>query len=384
MSPASIDPIDAFLPDLIALRHRLHRQPELSGCEQHTAELISDYLARFEPDELITGLGGHGVAAVFNGPTSGPTVLLRADLDALPIQESNTMAYRSTCDGVSHKCGHDGHMSILAGVAASLASNRPERGRAVLLFQPAEETGAGARAVIEDTRFSPLIPDRCYALHNVPGAPMGQVLVRPGAMNCASRGARIRLVGKTSHAAHPEAGHSPAPAVSRLIEGLPKLALKVDGFALVSVVHARLGDPGYGVTPGDGEVLATLRSDNDVAMERLVRLVQAMAKTAADYAGVASDVSWCDVFRAGINDQDATRSVTAAAEDCCLPLKLLDEPIRWSEDFSEFTARWPGALFGLGAGPGCAQLHNPDYDFPDELIPHGIRLFRHLLDEQLG
>jgi amidohydrolase len=384
VTTSSIKPIDAFLPDLIALRHRLHSQPELSGAESHTAELLTDYLARFEPDALISGLGGHGLAAVFDGAADGPTLLLRADLDALPIQESNPLAYRSRSDGVAHKCGHDGHMAMLAGVAASLASTRPKRGRVVLLFQPAEETGVGARAVIADDAFAALQPDLCFALHNVPGAPLGQVQARAGVMTCASRGACIKLVGKSSHAAHPEAGHSPGPAVARLIEGLPRLALKVDGFALVSLVHARLGEPGYGTMPGDAEVLATLRSDSDADMDRLIRLLGVLVRASADQAGVGYELSWCDVFRAGENDAGAVALLQRAAADCGADWQVLASPMRWSEDFAEFTARWPGALFGLGSGEQCPQLHTPDYDFPDALIPRGAGLFCRLIERYLG
>lgn len=380
--------LDNLLPDIIGLRHHLHRQPELSGAEGGTAALLADYLSRFEPDEMLDGLGGHGLAVVFTGTGSvagaGPTLLLRADLDALPIDEVNDFAHRSQHPGVAHKCGHDGHMAILAGVAASLAARRPQRGRAVLLFQPAEETGAGARAVLDDPRFAALAPDCCFALHNVPGYPLGEVLLRDGAMSCASRGLRIRLHGKSAHAAHPEAGRSPAAAVAQLLEKLPRQALKVEGLALVTVVHARLGEVTFGTAPGEAEVLATLRADSDAGMQCLVARVESLVRSSTEHSALGVELTWHEVFRASHNDSAAAAAVREAARACASPLREMDGPFRWSEDFAEFTIDYPGALFGLGAGEASAQLHNPDYDFPDELIGHGVRLFRALLDQRFA
>ena len=381
------DAIDNLLPDLIRLRHRLHRQPELSGAEKCTAAMLVDYLSRFEPDGMLEGLGGNGLAVVFDGSEAaddGPTLLLRADLDALPIEESNDFAHRSQRAGVAHKCGHDGHMAILAGVAASLAARRPQRGRAVLLFQPAEETGAGARAVLDDPRFAALAPDCCFALHNVPGYPLGEVLLRNGTMSCASRGLRIRLQGKSAHAAHPEAGRAPTAALAQLLEGLPRQALKVDGLALATVVHARLGEAAFGTAPGEAEVLVTLRADSDSGMQRLVARVESLVRAAAEQSSLGVELSWHDVFRASHNDSGAAAAVREAARASASPLREMAEPFRWSEDFAEFTIAYPGALFGLGAGEASAQLHNPDYDFPDQLIGRGLRLFRALLDQRLA
>jgi len=374
--------LEAALPELLALRRRLHRDPEPSGREAGTARRVAEHLARLGPDALLTGLGGHGVAAVLEGAAPGPTVLLRADLDALPIHETGAREHRSRTDGVAHACGHDGHAATLAGAATLLAARRPPRGRVVLLFQPAEETGAGARAVVGDPRFAALAPDRCFALHNMPGVPLGRVLVRAGTMTCASRGVRIALAGRTAHAAHPDEGRSPGPAIARLIEALPRIAERVESVALVTVIHARLGEAAFGTAPGEGEVLATLRAEDDTSMERLAEIVTALAAAAAGEAGVGVEVGWHDVFRAGVNDADAAGRVERAASACGLEVERPPEPFRWSEDFAELTARWPGALFGLGAGEDCAPLHASDYDFPDALIPIGARLLARLAEAE--
>jgi amidohydrolase len=178
----------AAVAELTVLRHDLHRRPELSGEEGQTAARIVAELERHGPDEILTDLGTHGVAAVYNSGAAGPTVLFRCELDGLPITEISRFAWRSEIDGKGHLCGHDGHMAIMCGLAVQLAANRPVRGRVVLLFQPAEETGAGAADVIADPRFERIRPDYAFALHNLPGLPLGSVGVRSGPFTFASEG----------------------------------------------------------------------------------------------------------------------------------------------------------------------------------------------------
>ena len=194
---------------LTALRHALHRRPEVSGDEAETADRIADELTNLGADRIWRGLGGHGVAAEFTGASDGPTVLLRCELDGLPIREISDLPYRSEVEGKGHLCGHDGHMVSILGVAMHLA-RRPACGRVILLFQPAEETGAGAQAVIDDPRWAEIKPDYAFAYHNLPGRPLGEIGLRAGPGNCASRGMQILLEGKSSHAAAPQDGLSPA------------------------------------------------------------------------------------------------------------------------------------------------------------------------------
>ncbi len=238
------------------LRHELHRHPELSGSESETAARICRFFEPLQPDVIIRELGGHGVAFAFSGAEPGPTVLLRCELDAVPIREMNRVAHCSAVDGRSHACGHDGHMAILASVGESLAVVRPPRGRVVLLFQPAEENGGGARAVIGDAQFSEIRPDFVFALHNLPGFPVGQVVVRYGTMCCASRGMVVSLEGTPAHAAQPETGNSPARAMCRimkLIDELPTRLSVGDEVAFATVVGASLGaDDAFGTAPGEG------------------------------------------------------------------------------------------------------------------------------------
>lgn len=370
---------------VIELRHAIHRHPERSGEERHTAELISDHLANLNPDALITDLGGYGVAAVFEGPLEGPTVLVRCELDALPIDERNHFDHRSQCPGVSHKCGHDGHMAIVAALAQNLSKNPPRNGRVVLLFQPAEETGEGAAAVVASPDFSSIRPDFAFALHNLPGLPMGEVVVREGSFSCASRGMSIRLDGKSAHAAQPETGRSPADALCEIIAGLKDLNadhLGVDEIAFTTVVGARLGDKAFGTAPAQAEIWATLRSETDPGMRLIVKRAESLARRVADRHSLALQIHYQDVFPATHCDPAAIAMVRAAASP--LPLRELEQPMRWSEDFGHVTKACSGALFGLGAGEQTPALHDSSYDFPDQLIEPAAALFRRIIDHAIS
>lgn len=208
---------------LVALRRELHRFPEISGCETATAERIASFISRYSPDSTIKGIGGTGIAAVFKGREPGSRIMFRCELDALPIAETNEFDYKSEYEKISHKCGHDGHMAIVAGLAFLLAHKRPRRGSVILLFQSAEETGEGADRTINDGRFTEIEPDYVFGVHNLPGFDFNTILVRSGIFTYASKGMIIRLKGKESHAARPEDGINPALAIAKLIEELKHL-----------------------------------------------------------------------------------------------------------------------------------------------------------------
>jgi amidohydrolase len=381
------DPVEAVLADLIALRHQLHQCAERSGEESKTARAVEAFVGRLRPDRTVTGLGGHGLAFVFEGKSDGPTLMLRAELDALPIPEAGNLEHRSLTPDTSHKCGHDGHMAILSGLGALLARERPPRGRVVLLFQPAEETGEGAARILEDSQFEALQPDYAYGFHNLPGESLGTVLTRPGAMTCASRGLRAVLRGRGTHAAHPERGVSPTLPTCRIVEGLlglPSIPDLRDRLARVTVVHVRLGKPAFGIAPGDSEILATLRTEADPDMDRLADRATKLIREQATLSGLAFEMEWRDVFTAGVNDPVAVAVVRRAAERLDLSYQLMEEPMSESEDFGRFTSSTTGAFFGLGAGKKTPPLHDPEYDFPDALIGPGVRMLKSLVDEVLG
>ncbi|WP_416355364.1 amidohydrolase [Aureimonas phyllosphaerae] len=377
---------DPHLSEIVALRRTLHSDPEVSNNEVRTARALAEYLGQCEPDELLTGLGGNGVAATFRGGSEGPTVLLRSELDALPIQEIGDRSHRSRRDGVGHLCGHDGHSAILALFARRLAERRPERGRVILLFQPAEETGEGAARVIEDPRFSAIRPDFAFSLHNLPGLPLGEVALRDGPVNCASRGLRIVLTGRTAHASMPWDGVSPRTALTHLLEVLPELSRGReldDAFRLVTVTHARLGEAAFGIAPGHAEIWATLRTLRDGGMSDLCGEAEALAKRAPAGHGLSIDISYHDVFRHCENHPDAVRILRAALDAQGVPHSP-GQPMYPSEDFGRFGDHARSAMFFLGAGVDHPRLHNPDYDFPDELIPIGTGVFERVVRDLLG
>ncbi len=375
------------LKDLIEFRRELHRHPELSGEEVETAGRIADALRALSPSRILTGLGGHGVAAVFECGTDGPTVLFRAELDALPIQERNDIAWASLAPGKSHVCGHDGHMTMLLALGRLLSRQPVAGGRVVLMFQPAEEDGSGAKAVVSDPAFGDIQPDWAFAIHVEPGRPFGYVATRPGLINCASMGLKISLSGKTAHAADPGDGISPAGAVANLIPALE--ALGQDGpldeaFRLVTITHARIGAPTFGVAPGEAEIYATLRTAGDAQMSDLESAAQSLASSVAQDSGLGVAFDVHDDFAASINDLEAYDVATTAMDALGVPYGDTGVPMRASEDFGVFGWQAKAAMLCLGPGEDYAALHNPDYDFPDDLIPIGSAIFERIARDLLG
>ncbi len=379
------------LAELTTLRQHLHMFPDVSGSEEKTASFVAEYLSRFEPDRLLTGLGGYGVAAVFEGHAPGPCLMFRAELDGLPIAEHSDKPYRSRVQGRGHLCGHDGHMTMVLALADELAQNRPTRGRVVLLFQPAEETGKGAAAVLADTEFGELAPDYAFALHNVPGLAQGQVALSRGAANCASRGARIRLTGRTSHAAAPQDGVSPAGAVAQLMADFVALGAAHDAdtvldqnYRLVTLTHVSMGEATFGIAPGDAELWVTLRTVSDAAMTGLMEEIQLLVSHQAASWQLGSTIEFDDVFAASHNNSEASRILETAAKTAGYEVHIQRSPQRWSEDFGQFSTLSKSTMFWLGSGEHQPQLHNPDYDFPDAILPIGVEIFSQIITDVLN
>lgn len=370
---------------LTTVRQSLHQWPEISGEEKHTAERIVQELKQAGADQIWENLGGYGVAAAFCGATPGPTILFRCELDALPITEKSTLSYCSEIEGKGHLCGHDGHMCIVLGVALGLVE-RPTHGRVILLFQPAEETGFGAKAVINDPRWPEIRPDYAYAYHNVPGRPLAEVGLHTGPATCASRGMQIIFHGKSSHAAAPEDGVSPGEAMAELmlkIQTLGSGSISDADFGLSTLTHARLGEPTFGVAPGEGELRVTLRSMTNERMDEMITKAQAMLEEIQPPLEV--EIFWHDVFPAATNSENATDIARSAAGERNLNIHEMQHPMKWSEDFGRIGLDGANAtMLFLGAGINQPQLHNPDYDFPDELLVVGAELLLEIIDKTLA
>lgn len=372
--------------ELVALRHHLHSIAEVSGEEDDTADYIKEQLQSCHPDELITGVGGNGIIARFKGDKEGPVILIRCELDALPIAEENNIEYVSKNEGVGHKCGHDGHMTIVFGVAKELKKKSLSRGEVLLLFQPAEETGKGAKCVLEDEKFKDIEPDYVFALHNIPGYEKHGVIVKEGVFAAASVGFIARLKGETAHAAHPEEGNSPALAVAQLIQSLSSLSqfhAPFEKAAKVTVVQTHIGEQAFGTSPGYGKVMATLRTYDDEVLKNLQQRAIDLAKGIAETYDLELDTEWVEPFPATVNGERAIELVRSAASSANITLIEKPEPFGWSEDFGHFTDRFEGALFGLGSGKNQPALHASAYDFRDEIIGTGVKMFVEIIDEVL-
>jgi amidohydrolase len=372
--------------DLRKLRRAVHADPEVAHTEKRTAARIVEFVERARPDKIATGIGGHGVAVEFAGEAEGPTLLFRAELDALPIRERADIPHKSTTEGVAHVCGHDGHMTTLAGLARRLGERRPKRGRVVCLFQPAEEVGEGAALVVADPKFKPFAFDYGFALHNLPGYPFGDVVIKDGPFAAASKGLIVELTGETSHASEPENGVSPAIATADLIKAIASSPNEPGyrDFALATVIHARVGEIAFGTSPGEATVMATLRAylDEDVATLN-DRAIDA-ARRFAERDGLKVATRHTEEFPATVNAPAAADLVRRAARKANRGVVEVDTPFRWSEDFGEYGALGDTAFFGVGSGEAQPALHNGTFDYPDDLLPVGVELFLNIIEDTLG
>lgn len=371
---------DIQVKEIQKIRQTLHKYPELSGAETDTASFIKGYLERFGADEIMTGIGGDGLLGIFNGayPQSGQTVMIRAELDALAIREQTNLPYGSENDGVMHACGHDGHMAMVLGVGKWLKEHRPDYGRVILLFQPAEETGLGAGAMLKDDAFKNIEIDRGIALHNLPGYKKNTVFIKEDTFASASVGMKIEFQGQSSHAAYPKEGINPAIAISELVQNLERVkkrAFQHDKFRVLTVTYIKLGEPAFGINPGHGELGVTVRAETDDGMKEMIEDVRHELSSVKDTFEGEISIEQREPFSAVINDAEGIEILSAITEKLDIETRNLKEPFAWSEDFGEFRKKCPITLFGLGAGENSPALHSEIYNFDDDLIPVGTSIF---------
>ena len=372
---------------LIDLRHTLHSLAELSDNEINTSQFVAKELRKHNPTTMVTRLGGYGILAMYAGQKEGPTTLLRCELDALPIAETITLHYASLDLDVAHKCGHDGHMTILLGLARQLAMSALKRGRVALLFQPSEETGAGARRVLQDERLKKINIDYVFALHNLPGFPVGSIVVKEGPFASASKGLIVDLTGRASHAGEPEKGNSPELALVQLMQSfsaIPQTHTALHESAKVTLIHASLGEKAFGTSLGKATLMATLRAYDDSVLKRIKGRCLHLCKTIAEAHHLSVATKWVEEFPATVNHHEAVRMIDSAAKNLQLQVIKPDTPFSWSEDFGNFTASKSSALFGIGSGVDHAVLHSPEYDFPDEILMTGIQMYQTLIKQIHG
>jgi amidohydrolase len=275
---------------------------------------------------------------------------------------------------------------MLAGLAQKIASDRPVKGRAVLLFQHAEEVGEGAHEIVESDEFIELNPDYIFGLHNIPGIAKNQIVLKSGSFAAASKGMTIKLIGKTAHAGEPENGISPAMAISKIIQHTNALVedkTQFQDMVLLTVIHVKLGEIAFGTAPGYAEVRITLRANENQDMEKLEQKTEKIIRDIARTEKLTCNITYTEIFPATFNDEQCTEWIKEAVKKNNFTLHPLAEPFRWSEDFGYYSARYKSGFFGLGSGEKQPQLHNPDYNFPDDIMETGIQMFYSLYQKIL-
>jgi len=360
------------------LRKELHKNPEVSGKEFETASRITAFLRKNKADEVLTSVAETGIIGIYRGKKGGKNILFRCELDALPITEINSFEHKSKVPNISHKCGHDGHMAILCGLAQVLAKNTEQKGDIFLLFQPAEEDGKGAKKVLEDPKFKALKIDYIFALHNLPGFDLNQIIFKENTFSCAVNSIVIKLEGKTSHAGEPENGINPALAISQIIQKFQNKNqpdINKDDFCIITPIYINMGKKAYGVAAGYGEIHFTVRSNSNEKMAQIERQLENYALEISNSQRLKTAINWTQEFKANENNKQAVFFLRDAITAANFNFLEKENPFTWGEDFGILTENFKGAMFGLGAGKNTPSLHNPDYDFPDEILAAGVTIF---------
>ena len=369
--------LDAF--NLSEIRHQLHQLAEPSGAEIKTQQFILQTLKALAPTKVITFDNSLNILAIYDFGADGETILFRGDFDAVRIDETIDVPYASQTQGVSHKCGHDGHATTLLGLASLLHTKPLPNGRILLFFQAAEETGEGAQKLLDTNILEQYTPDKVFALHNIPGEALGTVICKADSFTCSVVSCDIELHGRTSHAAEPLKAINPYAAARDIVDQLLTMNqydMHRDDYCLVTLVEFRIGEQAYGVTAGHGVLRFTLRAQDDRVLQQTKKqLVQIVENIVAQTDGLSYQIGWKEYFAASKNQKDAVTIIQKAAEESGLKYTNKELPFSWGEDFGLLTQHFDGALFGLGSGINQPSLHHQHFDYPDDLLPIGAKLF---------
>lgn len=368
-----------LLESAVALRHELHELAELSGREFKTKKRLMDFLAENTVLELHDM--GEWFYALYRAPSPKRRVALRADFDALPIDESAaSLPYRSRTAGVSHKCGHDGHSACLAAFALEV-SREGCANDVYFIFQNAEETGAGAKNCCGLLTREGI--DEIYGFHNMPGFPLGALMVHAGTAAYASTGLIFSFKGRTSHASQPERGRNPAFAIAKLILDIPSIAASEGyaGPALCTIIRVDIGEEAFGTSAGSGKLMLTARAEHDEDLGRLISALRERAEAHAAMYGLELECEFREPFPETVNHPACAEKLRRCARRLDIPIARWDEPFRSSEDFGCYTRLIPGALFYIGGGERHAGLHSEEYDFPDEIIETVCDIYSEIMNQ---
>jgi len=391
-----IDNILADTAAITALRRDIHAHPELCFQEQRTADVIAKALTDWGIP-IHRGLGTTGVVGIVKNGTSDRAVGLRADIDALPMTEHNQFAHASTYPGKMHACGHDGHTAMLLGAAKYLAQHRHFDGTVYLVFQPAEEGGGGAREMIKDGLFERFPMEASFGAHNWPGMAAGQFAVKSGPVFASSNEFKITIRGKGSHAALPHNGVDPVPVACQMVQAFQTIITRNKRpieTAVISVTMIHTGEA-TNVVPDSGEIQGTVRTFTTEALDLIERRMQTIAEATCAAFEARCEFEFRRNYPPTVNHPAETEFVRGLLGDVVGAQNVFEfEPTMGAEDFSFFLQERPGCYFLIGNGDGehregghgmgPCMLHNPSYDFNDELIPLGATAWVRLAEKWLG
>ena len=382
------DRIARFHADMTRWRRDIHAHPELGFQETRTADLVAEKLASFGI-EVHRGLGKTGVVGTLRSGTGTGTLGLRADMDALPIEEASTFAHRSRHAGVMHACGHDGHTTMLLGAARYLAETRAFSGTVHFIFQPAEEGLGGAKAMVDDGLFERFPCDAIFGMHNRPSLPVGRFAVRSGPMMAGGAFFDIHITGKGAHGARPETGVDSALVAAHVTVALQSIVSRNTPpveTAVLSVTKMHAGDA-YNVIPQTAHLGGTVRAFSRDVMAMIETAIGRVARGTAEAYGARADVDFRFLFPPTVNDPSQAEVAASICTELVGASNVERDPalIMASEDFSYMLERVPGCYIniGNGAGEGGCEVHNPAYDFNDDALPLGAAFFARLVESRL-
>jgi hippurate hydrolase len=382
-----VNRVAALADEISVWRQDLHAHPELDYDVHRTAGIVAEKLRAFGCDEVAVGIGRTGVVGVIRGRLPGDKVVgLRADMDALPIEEATGKPYASTVPGKMHACGHDGHTAMLLGAARYLAETRNFAGTAVVIFQPAEEGGGGGRAMVEEGMMDRFGITEVYGMHNMPGLPVGHFAVRPGPLMAAADRFTVTIDGRGAHAAHPHSSIDTVAIAAQLVGVLQTIvARNVDPLdsAVVSVTYLRAGET-FNVLPQTATLKGTVRTLKPAVQDMIERRINEIADGLAALHGATASVLYERGYPATTNHPDETAfAVEVASEVSGAEAVNADvRPTMGAEDFSYMLLARPGAFIFVGNGDS-AGLHHPAYDFNDGLIPTGVSYWARLVEKAM-
>ncbi|MAZ02674.1 MAG: peptidase M20 [Sneathiella sp.] len=375
--------------DMQAWRHDLHRHPELCYEERRTAAVVAEKLRNWGI-EVHEGIGVTGVVGVLKGRgSSTKTIGIRADMDALPLQEMNDFAHKSTIDGKMHACGHDGHTAILLGAAQYLSETRNFDGTVHFIFQPAEEGGGGGDAMVKDGLFDRFPCDGVYGLHNQPGMPRGTFNVRTGPIMASADTAVMKIRGKGGHAAYPHLTNDPIAAGVQLYTALQTIVARNIGPVDNAVVSVTMFEAGSGINiiPQEAQLSASIRAMTAETRDYIESRIREICTGIAATHGVEIDVDYQRRYPSVVNHEKETAIVARAASDIVGPENMdMETPIRMgSEDFAFMLEACPGCYFFLGTKDEThfQAVHHPEFDFNDEVLSIGASIWARLVEQQL-